>query len=209
MKILLAGIQCSGKGTQAKLLEERQGIAHLCSGDIMREEYARKSRLGLEAYAYWSAGNYVPDHLVLQMIKRRLHNVHNAALDGFPRTSAQAMALESAGITLDHVIMLELPEHIAIERGLARTYCTNCNAIYGKDVLPESPGFCDKCGSQLIRRVDDTAEKLRKRFRQHNELTPPLLQYYAGKCPVHKIDAKMPVEAVYNEIVRIIHHARF
>lgn len=209
MNILLSGIQCSGKGTQAKLLEERHGIAHLCSGDIMREEYAKKSKLGIEAYNYWGAGNYVPDLIVLQMIKRHMHNVRNAALDGFPRTAVQAEALESAGIRLDHIIVLELPESIALERGLTRLFCSNCRAVYGKEVLPQSPGFCDDCGSQLIQRVDDTAEKLRKRFRQHNELTPPLLQHYAGKCPVHTIDAKKPVEAVHKEIIKIIYHARF
>ncbi len=209
MNILLSGIQASGKGTQAKLLEERCGIAHLCSGDIMREEYANKSRLGLEAYSYWGAGNYVPDHIVLQMIKRHMHNVNNAALDGFPRTQVQAESLESSGIKLDHIIVLELPEQTALERGLTRFSCGNCSAIYGKEVLPQTQGICDECGSRLSQRMDDTADKLKKRFKQHNELTPLLLQHYAGKCPVHRIDAKMPVEAVYKEIISIIHHARF
>ncbi len=209
MNILLSGIQCSGKGTQARLLEERCGIAHICSGDIMREEYEKGTRLGLEAYGYWGAGNYVPDHIVLQMIRKHLHNVRNAALDGFPRTSVQAEALESSGIKLDHIIVLELPESIALERGLRRLYCRNCSAIYGKEVLPQSPGICDECGSRIIQRADDTAEKLKKRFKQHNELTPNLLKYYAGKCPVHKINAGLPVEAVYQEIIKIIHHARF
>ncbi len=208
MRILLTGIQGSGKGTLAKMLEERSGITHLCSGDIMREEYNKKTRLGVEAFNYWGNGEYVPDHIVLQMIKKHAHHERNAAFDGFPRTVGQANALEKSGIILDHIILLEITEQLALERCLGRITCTNCNAIYGINVRPQKEGICDECSTSLKQRIDDTQEKIRKRFKQHNELTPPLIEFYRPKCFVHSIDASHSPEEVYHQVLQALHRTK-
>lgn len=192
MVIIMLGAQGTGKGTVAGLLSEGLGIPQISTGDIFRKNISEKTPLGIEADKYISKGNLVPDDITVPMVEDRLQwedAKNGVILDGFPRTIEQAEKLDNMlsnnGKKVDMVINLVTPKEEIIDRMLTRRVCTNqdCKATYNiKLHPPKVEGICDKCGSQLKQRADDSdPEAINKRLEIYEEKTSPLVNYYQDK----------------------------
>ena len=191
MIIVMLGAPGTGKGTVAGILSEELGIPQISTGDIFRKNIKEKTELGILAESYISKGNLVPDEVTINMVKNRLNEddtKNGVILDGFPRTIPQADALEKMleekGIKIDLVLNLSTPKEEIVERITTRRVCTNqnCKAVYNvKLTPPKVEGICDKCGSELITRADDTVEAIEVRLENYFKLTNPLTDYYEKK----------------------------
>ena len=205
----------SGKGTQASALQERRGIPHIASGDLLRANVADGTELGRRAKPFMDRGDLVPDDLILDMMAERLAQPdaqNGYALDGFPRTVAQAHALDGRlqqlGQRLDAVIYLQVPEPELLRRLSGRRICPNCNAIYHLDTMPpKQEGICDTCGSALIQRKDERPEVVRNRLLVYAEQTEPLLDHYRSEGLLHEVDGTIGVDRVLAEIADIVERA--
>jgi len=213
MNIILLGPPGSGKGTQAQHLKDRYGLMHLSTGDMLRREIAQGTPLGLEAKEKLDSGQYVPDPIMIDMISHYLDKPEYSVgviLDGFPRTTAQAQALddmlEDRSMIIDHVIELSVDEDLLVKRIIGRFMCKECGACYNDFFrLPEEPGVCDICGgNEFQRRADDTENTVKKRLEVYHAETMPIIPYYLGKGILHKIDGMRSVEEVAAEIDAII-----
>ena len=184
--------QGTGKGTVASLISEQIGLPQISTGDIFRKNISEKTTLGIEADKYISKGNLVPDEITVPMVEDRLtwEDAKNGAiLDGFPRTIEQAKKLdkilEAKGEKIDLVVNLVTPKEELIDRMLTRRVCTNqdCKATYNTKLHPPKvEGICDKCGSPLKQRADDSdPEAIKRRLEIYEEKTSPLVEYYKAK----------------------------
>lgn len=188
MIIIMLGAPGTGKGTVASILSQELEIPQVSTGDIFRKNIKEKTELGIIADKYISKGNLVPDEITIDIVKNRLNDddVKNGIiLDGFPRTVAQAEALdkilEEKGKKVNIVLNLETPEDEIIERIVNRRVCSNqdCKAVYNLILNPPKvEGICDKCGSKLIQRQDDNVETVKLRFENYIKQTSPLVEYY-------------------------------
>lgn len=188
MIIIMLGAPGTGKGTVASLLQESLGLTQISTGDIFRKNIKEKTELGSLAQKYIEQGNLVPDEITVKIIEDRLNepDVENGIiLDGFPRTIKQAEELDKIlakkGKKVERVINLETPDEEIVERIVNRRVCSNqeCKTIYNIILNPPKvEGICDKCGSELIRRKDDTEETVRKRLKEYFNQTKPLVEYY-------------------------------
>lgn len=209
MRIVLLGPPGAGKGTQAKLMHERLGIPHIAAGDLLRAEVAERSELGRQAQAYMERGELVPDALVIDMINHRLQRNGAATgfiLDGFPRTLAQAEALEhrltERGRPLDHVVSLEVPREELVKRLSGRRTCRGCGAMYHVAFdQPARPGVCDRCGGQLYQRDDDREETIRARLAVYDKSTAPLVEFYRSRGFLREVDGTGGTAQVLDRIV--------
>ena len=197
----------AGKGTQAKVLAEHGEVMHLSTGDMLREEVAAASELGLQAKTFMDSGELVPDEVVIGMVEHRLASNTSASwiLDGFPRTLPQAEALDrslaSAGQALTHVVFFAVPEEILVQRLGGRQTCTGCGAIWNRYFKPtQAEGVCDRCGSSLKTRDDDRPEAVQQRLRAYVEKTQPLLDYYTEKQLLVELAADRDSEDVYKDL---------
>ena len=192
MNIIMLGAQGTGKGTVAGILSEKLGIPQVSTGDIFRKHIKEETELGIEANKYIKEGKLVPDEITVPMVARRLEEddaKNGVILDGFPRTIAQAQKLDEMllekGNKIDLVINLTTPREEIIERILTRRVCSNqeCKATYNIVMHPpKQEGICDKCGSKLVQREDDTSEDaIRRRLAIYDEQTSPLVEYYHQK----------------------------
>ena len=191
MIIVVLGAPGTGKGTVAGILTQKLGIPQVSTGDIFRKNIKEGTELGIIADKYISKGNLVPDEITIEIVKNRLNDkdVENGViLDGFPRTVHQAeeldKMLEEKGKKVDVVVNLTTPEEEIIERIVNRRVCSNpeCKTIYNVVLQPPKvEGICDKCGSKLIQRQDDTVETVKSRLKSYFELTSPLVDYYDNK----------------------------
>lgn len=212
MRIVLLGPPGSGKGTQASALERKWGVAHISSGDLLRGHVKAGSELGRRAQPFMDRGDLVPDELILDMMEQRLSEPdaeRGFALDGFPRTVAQAEALErrlaGRGQSLEAVIFLQVPEEELLRRLGGRRVCPQCHAIYQLETMPPKvEGVCNRCGAALVQRQDEQVEVVRNRLRVYAEQTEPLLAYYRGQGLLHEIDGTIGVENVMGEIARLV-----
>jgi len=212
MRIVLLGPPGSGKGTQASALERKWGVAHISSGDLLRGHVKAGSELGRRAQPFMDRGDLVPDELILDMMEQRLSEPdaeRGFALDGFPRTVAQAEALErrlaGRGQSLEAVIFLRVPEEELLRRLGGRRVCPQCHAIYQLETMPPKvAGVCDRCGAALVQRQDEQVEVVRNRLRVYADQTEPLLAYYRGQGLLHEIDGTIGVENVMGEIARLV-----
>ena len=211
MNIILIGPPGAGKGTQARILEEKYGLIQLSTGDMLRAAIKNNEPLGLKAKALIDAGNLVPDHLMVRMIESRIGHpecVNGFILDGFPRTVPQAEALdkmlEEQGKKLDAVIELKVDEAALIERVSGRYTCAKCGTGYHDKFKPtKKPGVCDSCGgTEFTRRADDNAETMKTRLDAFREQTAPILPYYRAKGLLKSVDgmADMPQVTVAIEV---------
>ncbi|MFF4649407.1 adenylate kinase [Streptomyces sp. NPDC001380] len=190
MRIVLVGPPGAGKGTQAHLLAKTLSIPHISTGDLFRANISQGTPLGLEAKAYMDAGKLVPDEITIGMAKDRMTQPDAAKgflLDGFPRNLGQAKALDEiladAGIALDGVLDLEVPEEEVVKRIAGRRLCRNNGShVFHVDYNPPArDGVCDECGGELYQRTDDTEEAVRVRLEEYHSKTEPIIGYYADQ----------------------------
>jgi adenylate kinase len=209
MKLILLGAPGAGKGTVAKLLTEIDGSVQISTGDILRGAVAAGTDLGKEAQGYMSRGDLVPDELIMGIMEARLQEPDcekGFLLDGFPRTIPQAeqlkSLLEKLNIKLDMAVNIDVPREVILDRLTTRRTCSNgdCQAIYNvKSNPPKVEGICDKCGSPVIQREDETEEAISHRLETYNEKTAPLIGFYEKEGNLITVDATSS-EAVINAI---------
>ncbi|MEJ2390802.1 MAG: adenylate kinase [Gammaproteobacteria bacterium] len=188
MKLILLGAPGAGKGTVAKRLTELDGSVQISTGDILRGAVQAGTELGKKAQDYMNRGDLVPDELIMGIMENRLQEPDCAKgflLDGFPRTIPQAEALkvllDKLGIKLDMAVNIDVPRDVILDRLTTRRTCSNpkCQAIYNvKSNPPKQEGVCDKCGSPVVQREDETEEAISKRLETYNEKTAPLIGFY-------------------------------
>jgi len=209
MNLILLGPPGAGKGTQAKLIEERYGTVQLSTGDMLRAAVAAGTEVGLAAKAAMEAGQLVADDIVIGIISERIDQpdcANGFILDGFPRTVVQAEALDrlfgEKRMTLDAVIELQVDDDRLVERIAGRFSCGKCGEGYhDKFHRPEKEGVCDKCGSQdFVRRADDNAETVISRLRAYHDQTEPLIEYYRGRGKLIAVDGMAEIASVAEEI---------
>lgn len=212
MIIIMLGAPGTGKGTVSAILKERLNIAHVSSGDIFRKYSSEDSDLGREINSYLKEGNLVPDELTIKMIKERLSekDVENGViLDGFPRTEAQAIALdkmlEDDGKEVDLVVDLSSPKEEILDRIVTRRICSKCKAVFNTKLnKPKVDGICDNCGSELYQREDDTVERVENRIEVYKNQTKPLEKYYENAGKLFRIEITEKTGTMAKEAAEIV-----
>lgn len=213
MNIILLGPPGAGKGTQARLLEEKYGLIQLSTGDMLRAAVKRAEPLGVQAKQLMDSGKLVPDSLMIDMIRERIKQPDCAKgfiLDGFPRTVPQAEALDvmlqDCGKKLDAVVELKVDEKALIARVSGRFTCATCGTGYHDTFKPtHKAGVCDSCGgTEFTRRADDNAETMQTRLKAFQEQTAPILPYYREKGLLKAVDGMAGVDVVHNALEVIL-----
>lgn len=207
--IVLLGPPGAGKGTQAQLISEKLSLPHVSSGDLFRENIKNGTELGVLAQGYMNRGELVPDDVTIAMIRERLSRPDSAGgalLDGFPRTPAQAEALDAMlsefGGRVEAVPYISVPEEVLIERLTGRWTCRAQGHIFHEKYNPpQVPGRCDFDGSELYQRDDDKAETVTRRIRVYLEQTQPLIDYYRQKGILLEIDGTQSIERVSADLL--------
>jgi adenylate kinase len=212
MRIVLLGGPGSGKGTQAALLLEKYGIPQVSTGDMLRAGIAAGSPLGEEARAHVAAGALVPDDLIQRLVEDRLARPDASCgfiLDGFPRSIPQAEGLDrmlgAAGQRLDAVIKIAVGKVELLRRLTSRRICPGCAAVYNLLAQPPAEeGVCDRCGTKLVQREDDTEATVRRRLQVYVSATAPLIDWYDARRLLVIVHGEGPVESVFRRIVNAI-----
>lgn len=203
MNIVLLGAPGAGKGTQAANIIETYGVPHISTGDILRAAVANQTPLGLEAKKFMDAGELVPDSVVIGLVKDRLSQPDTEAgfiLDGFPRTTAQAEALDAElatlGKSIEAAVAITVEPEVIVGRLTSRRTCRACGRI-----TSASEGVtCAECGGELYQRDDDNEATVRNRLDVYERSTAPLIDYYGSKGVLHKIDGDRPVDVVWTDV---------
>jgi adenylate kinase len=211
MFLILMGPPGAGKGTQAKRIAGRLNACHVSTGDLFRIAVSQGTTLGKKAEEYMTRGELVPDDVVVGIVKERLalpDCAGDVVLDGFPRTVAQAEALEAIleelGMKIDAVISLEVPEEVLVERAIGRRVCGSCGASYHMVFDPPPPGGRCTCGAELRQRKDDTEETVSNRVRVYERETQPLLGFYGKRGYLRRVDGTGTIDDVSYAIVKAL-----
>jgi adenylate kinase len=212
MRLVLLGAPGAGKGTQAKKLIEKYGIPQISTGDLLRKAVADGTSLGKEAKAYMDKGELVPDSVVLGMVKERLDQPdarEGFILDGFPRNTAQAKALDEMlggmGMPLDGAISVDVPSGDLMKRLTGRRTCKQCGQMYNVYFNPpRKEGVCDNCGGELFQRDDDREETIRKRLEVYEAQTAPLAEYYKDKGILKSVDGTGSIEESFERMTAAV-----
>lgn len=212
MNIILLGPPGAGKGTQAKMLIGAYGIPQISTGDMLREAVKNQTPLGLEAKKFMDSGQLVTDEVVIGLVKERIAKPDCAKgfmLDGFPRTVAQAEALDGVlsemGKNIDHVVSIEVPNEELMGRLTGRRTCKACGQGY--HVMfdpPEKEGVCGKCGGELYQRDDDNEETVGNRLKVYESSTKPLIDYYQGKGLLRPIDGVGAIDDIFGRVKAVL-----
>lgn len=211
MRIVLLGAPGAGKGTQAALIAERYEVPHISTGDILREAVKQGTDLGRAAESYMSKGELVPDDVVIGIVAERVGQpdcANGFLLDGFPRTVAQAEALDKAlaekNQGLNAVLSLEVDEAEVVRRLSGRRVCTACGAIHGSGGAAPSAEKCESCGGKLIIRSDDRPEAIRRRLQVYRDRTSPLVEFYETAGLLTRIAATGGIDDVFARARRVL-----
>lgn len=209
MILIFLGAPGSGKGTQSELISKEFSIPQISTGDILRNEVALATDLGMEAKTYMDKGELVPDDIIIKIIENRIKEKDTKKgfiLDGFPRTIKQAEALDTMlqnnNLSISKVILIDVADEEIIRRLGDRRVCPNCNAVYNITYNPpKQSGTCDKCGGKLIQRNDDKEEVIVKRLSTYKENTQPLIGYYEKTKRLTVIPGDMDIKSIFNNIL--------
>ena len=213
MNIILMGLPGAGKGTQAEKIVATYGIPHISTGDMFRAAMQQETELGLKAKSFMDKGELVPDEVTNGIVKERLQQADTEKgflLDGFPRTQAQAEALDKIlaelNRSIDAVINIEVNPEILMQRLTGRIICRNCGATYHKtNNPPKVEGTCDRCGSHdFYQREDDKPETVKRRLDVNIAQGQPIIDHYRAKGLVHDIQGNQEIEAVFSDIEKVL-----
>lgn len=213
MNIILMGLPGAGKGTQAEKIVATYGIPHISTGDMFRAAMQQETELGLKAKSFMDKGELVPDEVTNGIVKERLQQADTEKgflLDGFPRTQAQAEALDKIlaelNRSIDAVINIEVNPDILMERLTGRIICRNCGATYHKtNNPPKVEGTCDRCGSHdFYQREDDKPETVKRRLDVNIAQGQPIIDHYRAQGLVHDIQGNQEIEAVFSDIEKVL-----
>jgi adenylate kinase len=213
MNLILLGPPGAGKGTQAKILEEAHGLKQLSTGDMLRAAVAAGTEQGLKAKAIMDRGDLVSDDVIVGIVADRLNKPDvskGVVFDGFPRTPAQAKALDDMlhkrGTKLDAVIAMKVDDEALVKRIVGRYTCAKCGQGYHDEFAkPQKPGTCDVCGSrEFTRRADDNEKTVRDRLQVYNKQTAPLVAYYREQGNLHVIDGMADIGKVTHEMSDVL-----
>jgi len=210
--LVFLGPPGAGKGTIAEMLSQEEGIVHISTGDIFRNEIKNETELGKKAKGYVTSGGLVPDDLVADMVGSRLAQSdcdNGFILDGFPRTLNQAHlfegTLEKIGRNLDLVIYFEAGEELLLKRLTARIICRECGTNFNKIFSPpEKEGICDKCGGELYQRPDDSLETAKSRLELYDKETAPLIDYYTAKGQLVSVNGETSKYVAFPEVMGVL-----
>ncbi len=210
--IILLGAPGAGKGTQAKILREQVGLTHISSGDLFRENISKQTPLGLRAKLFMDKGELVPDDVTVRMVMDRIAQpdcARGVVFDGFPRTEAQAKALDAAlakqGKKVNGAVHVSVRDEVLIERLSARWVCPDDGAVYNMlSNPPKIAGRCDNDGSALEQRNDDKPETVRHRLEVYRTQTKPLIEYYCAAGLLRDVDGERSIDEVQADVVRIV-----
>lgn len=208
MKLILLGAPGAGKGTQAEKICEKFSIPQISTGNIIRAAMKQETEAGKKAQTFVNAGQLVPDVVVIEMVNERLKQddcKNGFILDGFPRTVAQAEALEEMGVQIDAVVDIQVPDEVITDRLSGRRACLACGATYHLEFNPSKlEGKCDKCGADLVVRKDDQPETIQERLKVYHDQTQPLVDFYRTRGVLKEVDGTKPVEEVTESTLAVI-----
>lgn len=207
MIFIFLGPPGSGKGTQAKKLAEKYSVPHIALGDILREAIREGNEVGWLAAQYVEQGKLVPDPVTIRITRERIAKPdckNGFILDGFPRSLAQARALDEMLGGMDYqVVYIEVPLEQIVARNTGRLSCPDCGAVYHvKNNPPQRAGICDRCGGQLYQRKDDTAEVIETRFKVYDQSTAPVIEYYKDRLV--RVDGSGVIDEVFLRLLRAL-----
>lgn len=211
MHVILMGAQGAGKGTQAERVAPRFNLAHVSTGELFRSAIGHGTEMGALVKGFLDRGELVPDEVTIGVVTTRIADIAEAGanvgalLDGFPRTRPQAVGLDEAlslrGSKITAVVEIHVPRAMLVRRLAGRWICPNCGATYhGEFHPPRAPGVCDRCGSTLIQRADDTEEAIERRLDTYFRETEPLLSFYAEQGLLKRIDGDQGIDEVTEQI---------
>jgi adenylate kinase len=212
VRLLFVGAPAVGKGTQAKKLAQALGVPHISTGDILRDTAKQATELGQKVKKFIDLGSLVPDEVMMNIIEERFRKGDTRKgyiLDGFPRTTAQAMGLDMLlarlGQPIDMVLLFECPDAVIMERIIERRSCPKCGTPYHlRWQKPKVDGICDKDGTPLVQRVDDTRTKVFHRLDQYRSETAAVIPHYEKRGLVRRVNANQPPDDVYRDVEAVV-----
>ncbi|MCA9727370.1 MAG: adenylate kinase [Candidatus Eisenbacteria bacterium] len=212
MRIILLGAPGSGKGTQSARIQEAYGVPQISTGDMLRAAIAEGSAVGKKAESFVKSGALVPDDVILDLIRDRVAKPDAAKgfiFDGFPRSLPQAEGLDrlftETGMSLDRALLIDVPYERILARMTSRRVCGNCGAVYNVITQPpQKDGVCDRCGSALVQREDDTVETVRHRLDVYEANTAPLIEYYRKRDLLSVVPGDAGVDQVFRSVQEIL-----
>ncbi len=206
MKLVLVGCPGAGKGTQAKKLSQHYNIAHISTGDLLRDQIAKGTDLGKKVSKIMEEGGLVSDEIVSAMLAERIKEddcKNGYILDGYPRNLTQAEGLEAITGPLDKVVCFEVEDSVIVDRMTGRRSCPKCKAMFHvKYNPPKTEGICDVCGEKLIQRKDDNEETVVARLKVYHETTAPLIDYYDKKGILVTVNGVGDIDEIFAEVCK-------